>query len=197
MSLIVGLNKCVLCKKPIDDGVNQCPHCAAQLSFAAPSDFSGVSRGKLMAYTDSYQEILQEKPNDNAANKSIALCYLMLQMYDEAYTYFMKATVSNYDDADAYYYAAVCMMKGKKAFLHTRPEIDKCLELLNAAISVDPKGIYYYYMAYIKYDYFKRKFLITKPDFKECLLKAKNYGCTMAEVNEMYSVLGVEKVNMV
>ena len=188
---------CCHCGHPVEAGAKKCPQCWELLTIESPAEVAALPPMKVNGYVRTFQQALNTEPNNIAINKSIAFCYLMLQMYDQAYDYFMKATVSNYDDADVYYYAAISALKGKKAFLHTRPEIDKCLELLNAAISVNPRGIYYYYMAYIKYDYFKRKFLITKPDYKECLLKARNFGCTQAEVNEMYSVLGVEEVNMV
>jgi hypothetical protein len=102
----------------------------------------------------------------------------------------------NFDDADTYFYAALCALKGKKAFLQMRPQIDKVLELLNAAIMIEPKGIYYYYMAYIKYDYFKRKFLNTSPNYQDCLTKAKSLGYSSLDVKEMFSILGVEEIAM-
>lgn len=49
------------------------------------------------------------------------------------------------------------------------PNINKAEEYLNAACMIEPKGFYYLFWAYIKYDYFERKFLNTSPDYKELL----------------------------
>ena len=118
-------------------------------------------------------------------------------MYDEAYNAFSKAIVDNFDNSETYFYAAICLLKGKKAFLQTRPEIDKILELMNAATMIEDRGIYYYFMAYIKYDYFKRKFLNTTPNYKDYLAMAKAKGYSELDVNTMFDVMGVEKINIV
>lgn len=60
------------------------------------------------------------------------MCYLKLKMYDKALGAFEKAIEDNFDDSEIYFYAAICLLNGKKAFLNQRPTIDKILEYLNA-----------------------------------------------------------------
>lgn len=189
--------KCPNCDAPVSVEFTECEWCHAPVMIKTFGSMSSLNPLKLNKYASSYRKALAENPDSTALNTSIAMCYLKLKMYDEAYNYFSKAIIDNFDDADTYFYAAACVLKGKKAFLNSRPEIDKCLELLNAAIMIEPKGIYYYYMAYIKYDYFKRKFLNTTPNYKDCLAQAKVYGYSQADVDELYAILGVDPVAIV
>jgi hypothetical protein len=68
---------------------------------------------------------------------------------------------------------------------------------MNAATMIEPRGIYYYFMAYIKFDYFKRKFLNTTPNYKDYLAKASAMGCSPTDIGMLFDILGVEKPNMV
>ena len=81
----------------------------------------------------------------------------------------------------------------KKAFVAPRRTIDDAVNYLNRATAIQPKGIYYYLLAYIKYDYFERKFLNTTPNYKQLLKTAAEKGVTTAEINNLYSVLGVQR----
>ena len=173
-----------------------CKWCRSPVQITSFSSVASFSMPQLSKYTSSYRKDLVEHPNDTSLNASIAFCYLQMKMYDDAYSAFSKAIVDNFDNSEIYFYAAVSLLKGKKAFLHTRPEIDKMLELVNAAIMVEPRGIYYYFMAYIKHDYFKRKFLNTSPSYKDYLLQAQMLGCSGADVQLFYSAAGVEPINM-
>ena len=48
-------------------------------------------------------------------------------------------------------------IRGKKAFLSNKSTITQIETFINDAISIESKGVYYYFMAYIKFDYYKRK----------------------------------------
>lgn len=189
--------KCPNCGAGVAANQEKCEWCRSPVCITSFNSISDMSPLQLNKYASAYRKELAEEPNNREINTSIAFCYLKLKMYDEAYNCFSKAVVDNFDNSETYFYAAVSLLKGKKAFLHTRAEIDKILELINAALMIESRGIYYYFMAYIKHDYFKRKFLITKPDYKECLASAQMAGCSSADINHFYSVAGVEPVNMV
>jgi hypothetical protein len=99
----------------------------------------------------------------------------------------------NFDDSETYFYAAVCLLNGKKAFLNQRPTIDKVLEYINAALMIEPKGIYYYYLAYIKYDYFERKHFRTTPNYREALQMAVDAGLSDFDIEQLFAILGVAR----
>ena len=81
-----------------------------------------------------------------------------------------KATISAYENdhidikssivleiAKALNCSGSYLLEGKKAFLTTRTVINQIETYINDAISIEDKGVYYYFWAYIKYDYYKRK----------------------------------------
>ncbi|MBQ8903263.1 MAG: hypothetical protein IJY73_03050, partial [Oscillospiraceae bacterium] len=92
-----------------------------------------------------------------------------------------------------FFYAAVCVLKGRKAFLVPRPEINKIEEYLNAAIMIEPRGIYYYFQAYIKNDYYNRKFFKTSPTWQEALAMAEQAGYSPYDAEQLFAILGVER----
>ena len=189
--------KCPNCGAGVTADQETCEWCHAPVYISSFNSISDMPMMQVNKYASGYRKELANNPNSTELNASIAFCYLKLKMYDEAYAAFSKAIVDNFDNSETYFYAAVSLLKGKKAFLHTRPEIDKMLELINAALMIETRGIYHYFMAYLKHDYFKRKFLNTTPNYKDCLMKAQAMGCSRADIDHFYAVAGVEPVTMV
>jgi tetratricopeptide (TPR) repeat protein len=144
-------------------------------------------------YIASYREQIIEHPDNKQLNGSIAMCYLRLKLYDKALPCFEKAMEENFEDSTPFFYAAVCLLKGQKAFVLMRPIIDKIEEYINAAAMIEPNPIYRYFQAYIKYDYFGRKFFKTSPTWQEALQEAKNAGISETDIAQLYQVLGVER----
>ena len=56
---------------------------------------------------------------------------------------------------------------------------------------IEPKGIYYYFLAYIKYDYFARKYFKTSPSYQEALAMANDAGLSAFDIEQLYGILGV------
>jgi tetratricopeptide (TPR) repeat protein len=144
-------------------------------------------------YANEYRKALESEPDAKDLNGNLAMCYLKLKLYDKALSAFEKAIEDNFDNSEMFFYAAVCVLKGRKAFLVPRPEIDKAEEYLNAAMMIEPRGIYHYFQAYIKNDYFKRKFFSTSPTFEEALANARAAGLSPTDVDNLYATLGVER----
>lgn len=184
---------CPGCGAPVQTNQQTCEWCQNPIVITSFSTVSSMSPLQLNKYAASYRKDLAENPDNPELNLSIGMCYLKLRMLDEAYAAFSKAIVDNFDNSEPYFYAAVCLLKGKKAFLASRPDIDKILELMNAAVMIEPRGIYYYFMAYIKFDYFKRKFLNTTPSYKELLAQATAAGCSQTDITTLFEMIGVEK----
>ena len=147
---------------------------------------------ELGKYTRTYQNALKSSPDSVEINNSVAMCYLKLKMHDKAYSAFEKAIESNLDNPETYFYAAISLLSGQKAFLTPRPKIDKIEELMNAATMIEPRGIFYLFWAYIKQDYYKRKFLKTSPDYQEVLAMANEYGYSELDRDNLFNLLCVE-----
>ena len=109
-----------------------------------------MSLPEVNKYAGSYRSALAKYPDNTELNNSIAMCYLKLKLYDKAQAAFAKAIEDNFDNSETYFYAAISLLRGKKAFLAKRTDIDKIEEYIQAALMIEPKGIYYYLFAYIK-----------------------------------------------
>ena len=156
MSYQVAELKCPGCGSPL--AVNQlvCDYCHQPVTITSFNSVFSMPAPALNKYAGACRKALAEDPDNMELNNSIAMCYLKLGLYDKALPAFEKAMEDNFDNSETFFYAAVCLLQGKKAFLHPRPVIDKVLEYINAALMIEPRGIYYYFMAYVKYDYFER-----------------------------------------
>jgi tetratricopeptide (TPR) repeat protein len=183
--------ECPGCGRPISIGQKVCS-CGRPIVISTFSSVSGMSLPELNKYAKTYQKALATNPDNTLLNNSVAMCYLKLKMYDKAYDAFEKAIEDNFDNPETYFYAAISLLSGHKAFLTPRPKIDKIEELLTAAISIEPRGIFYLFWSYIKYDYFKRKFLRTSPDYIELLSKAKESGYSDIDRENLFSIIGIE-----
>lgn len=185
--------ECPGCGSSISLETTQCPVCFRDIVITTFRSVASMTDGELRNYTHSYQKALSTSPDNEKLNLSIAFCYLKLKFFEKALPYFDKAAEDNFDNSEIYFYAAVCLLKGRKAFQLVHAEIDRVEEYVNAAVMIEPKGIYYYFWAYIKYDYYFRKHLRTSPDYKEYLQTARKAGLSQTDIKQLYDLLGVSR----
>jgi len=122
-----------------------------------------------------------------------AMRFFQRKQYGNALTAFEKAIVADSDNSETYFYAAICLLQGKRPFRHQRPTINKVEEYLNCALAITPKGIYYYFQAYIKFDYFEMKHFAVSPTWQQALQRARTIGYSSDEVDQLYSMLGTNR----
>ena len=184
--------KCPNCGAAVDTSQKICKYCKQPITISTFNSVYDMPMPLLNKYANAYKQALSESPDNKELNNSIAMCYWRLKLYDKALSAFEKAMEDNFDNSETFFFAAVCLLKGQKAFLTQRSSIDKIEEYLNAAISIEPKGIYYYFLAYIKYDYFNRKSYNTSPTYQECLNMATQAGVSSFDINQLFiEILGV------
>lgn len=182
---------CPGCGARVDTGQKKCAWCSQPIVISTFNSVYTMPIPMVNKYAEAYRKALSEHSNNSELNKSVAICYLKLKLYAKALTAFEAAIENDFDDSETYFYAAVCLLKGKKAFLAQRSDINKCINYINAANMIEPRGIYYYFLAYIKYDYFERKYLNTSPSFTECLQLANDYGTSEYDISMLFDILGV------
>jgi tetratricopeptide (TPR) repeat protein len=170
-----------------------CPTCEKPYQIKNYRTVASMDPPQINKYITTIQTQLVENPGDKQLNGSLGICFLKLKLLEKALPFFEKAMEDNFADPNPYFYAAICLLKGKKAFLAMRPEIDLIEKYLDAAISLEPRGIFYYFRAYIKYDYYSRKFFKTSPTWQEALMNAKNAGVTADDIRDFYQIAGVER----
>ncbi len=187
--------ECPGCAAPLTLNTKTCPKCFRPIIISTLNTINGFSPLELKKQIKSYSKVMALESDSEELNLSVAFCYMKLKLYDKAIPCFEKALEENFDNADAYFYAAIALLKGKKAFLASRSTINKVIEYIEAANMIEPKGIYYYYLAYIKYDYFERKYLKNVPTYRECITEAVNLGLSDTDIETMYELLGVDRPN--
>lgn len=186
--------QCPGCAAPLTIGTKICPKCSRPIVISTlMNTISGFSTAELKKRVTSYSKEIASNQADSELNMSAAFCYVRLKLYDKALICFEKTLEENFDNSDMYFYTAVALLKGKKAFLSSRGIINKIIEYIDAANMIEPKGIYYYFLAYIKFDYFERKFLNNPPSYRECLTEAVDLGLSEADVEALYELMGVGK----
>jgi tetratricopeptide (TPR) repeat protein len=144
-------------------------------------------------YASSYRKALADNPDNQDLNYSVAACYLKLKMYDKALEAFETAMKDNFDNSETYFCAAVCLLKGKRPFLQTKPVINKIEEYINAALMIEPRGIYYYFQAYVSYDYYAQKGFRSLPSYQELLRSAQDAGYSVYDTDNLFSILNVSR----
>jgi len=184
MSQVIDLN-CPGCGGPVGVGQKECNYCHRPIYI---SMFNSVFNMKM----PELKKDLDINPNSQKANFSIAMCYWNLKLYDKALPAFEKAIEDNFDNSESFFYAAVSLLKGKKAFLAPRTDIDKAVEYINAALMIEPRGIYHYFLAYIKHDYFERKGFTITPNWQEHKSEAMIAGVSSADIEQLFEMLQVE-----
>ena len=184
---------CPGCGDRVTISQKECKFCHKPIIISTFNSVYSMSMPEVNNYTNEFKKALIENPDNKDLNTSIAMCYLKLKLYDKALLAFEKAIVENFNNSEIFFYASVCLLQGNKAFLVQRPTIDKIEEYINAALMIEPKGIYYYFWAYIKYDYFSRKFFNTKPTYQETLLLSMNNDVSEFDKNQLFSILSVPK----
>lgn len=180
--------ECPGCGRPVSIGQKECA-CGRPILISTFNSLGSMSILEVNKYANSFRKALNTAPENKDINRSAGLCFLKLKMYDAAISALDVALKDNFDDPEAFFYASVCRLRGKKAFMASRMDIDKIVELMNAAIMIEPRGIFYFFLAYIKYDYFERKYLNTSPDYKSLLADAKQAGYSELDVTQLFDLL--------
>jgi tetratricopeptide (TPR) repeat protein len=184
--------KCPNCGAAVDTGQKTCKFCKQPVVISTFNSVYEMPMPMINKYANAYRQALADSPDDKELNNSIAMCYLKLKLYDKALSAFEKAMEDNFDNSETFFYAAICLLKGQKAFLAPRAAIDKVEEYINAALLIEPKGVYYYFLAYIKYDFFSRKFFNTSPTYQEALAMASSAGVSPFDIQQLFAILGVD-----
>lgn len=186
---------CPSCGAAVDMGAKKCAYCRSPLYIQTFQSVENMSLVELNKHTMAYQQALAKDPENMECSKSIAYCYLKTRLYDKAIPAFEKAIENNFSDADLYMYTAICLLKGKRPFVTVKTVIDQAIEYLNSAIMIENKGIYHYLLGYIKYDYYEQKHLNITPGFLDELIVAHQIGLTVADKNNLFTLLGVPMPN--
>ncbi|MBE6589248.1 MAG: zinc-ribbon domain-containing protein [Ruminococcaceae bacterium] len=174
----------------------ECSFCGTKIPAAAKSTF--VCRGCGKFFCANHLNSETQKCASCSAEESNAKferykAEIRMQKYDSALMYFKGAMSDLSADPDVYYYAAIAALRGRPARGQEQYVIDAVEKYIDLAIQNKPKGIYYYLLAYVKYDFYERNYRQTKPNYKEAFALAIKNGVGRQEIEEMYSLMRVTR----
>ena len=190
--MVVSVQRCPNCNASLATNMTLCEWCDSPVVISSFSSFGNMSMPKVNKYANAYKEMMEENPDNELLAISLGMCFMRLKLYDKAYAAFDKAISVYTENSEVYFYAAVCCLGGKKAFLAGKANVDKAISMLEIANDLEPRGIFYYFDAYLRFDFYKRKALNIKPGYLESLMKAKSLGYSRADVQMLFELLGVE-----
>lgn len=190
MSLMESINlTCPGCQAPVSQSMKECPYCGRPVvvtTFGDVMKLSGLDLRK-------YQNAFSNRNNGDPLNDiSLGFVFLRSKLYEKAIAHFDKVIDSYFENGEVFMAAAAAQLKGKKPFLNVRSDINLAEKYLDIAIEIDNKAIYYYFLAYIRYDYHFRKGFGISPNYREYLQKAINMGVTQTDIHTLFELLNTE-----
>lgn len=188
----VSIPRCPSCNNALAQNVRVCEYCDSPVVITSFSTLDNMSSPKVNKYANAYKNMMDDNPDSEELAISLGMCFMKLKLYDKAYAAFDKAISAYTENPEVYFMAAVCALGGKKAFLAGKANVDKAISMLQIANDVEPRGIFYYFDAYLRYDFYKRKALNIRPGYTESLMKAETLGYSYADAQLLFELLGVE-----
>ncbi len=172
-------------------GTNICEFCGKELFITTFNPLFNMNFPDVNKYMRSYSSGGFGETDEQKAKRLMALglCQLKFKLYDKAAQSFEEVVNIAYDCAEAYYCAAVCVFKGNRPFLSNIKSVERAEQLLSAALSVSGKGIYYLFAAFIKKDFYERKFYKTSPSSRDYKAEADKLGVPQGDKTSLEQLL--------
>ncbi len=155
---------CPMCGAAISVTQKVCEYCHSPITIC---NLKSLNNLNLQSYIKNFSEALNKNKTNTDISTSLAMCFLKLKQYQNAIKNFEAISNENITNPNYYYYYALALLEGKKPFLVSMSSIKKAISLLDTAVLLQDEPIYHYFLAYIKYDFYKRKFLNIEPSYKD------------------------------
>ena len=188
--------KCSNCGSPLSPSQSTCEYCGGPVVVTSFNSVYAQELPTLNKLTRALDKDLREGNSPELSGNikfTLGGCYLKLKLYDKALQRFEEAIEENFDNPEAPFYAAVSLLKGKKAFLTPMANIKKAIEYVDAALMVEDRGVFHYFLAYIKFDFYARKYLRISPDWREELQSALATNLSPTDCDMLFDILAVPR----
>ena len=188
--------KCSNCGESLSESMATCPSCDQPVVIRRVSSLLGLTPQELSARSRLVDfEAMREcgDPLDVDADFTAGCCLLRLKMFEQAIVRFEKVVSANPCNADVFFCMAIAVLKGKRPFLTPLADVRKAQDSLIAATMIEDRAIFHYFLAYIKQDFYARRFLRVQPDWRQELQSAQLMGITVEERGELFELLGQKR----
>lgn len=178
--------RCPTCGGRVSATEKICEYCGNAVALDYSINFATIDSAKLGKHISQYESIdgdFEEK------DQTLALCYIRLKQYKKAIAVLDNAINNGPQNPDFYFLKAISLLQGQKPFNVHLSDIKDALNNLNSAVMIENKGIFRFTMAYIKYDFYKRKFLRISPSYEDELKLAKANGFALYDLQKLQGLL--------
>jgi hypothetical protein len=154
---------------------------------------SGPVLGPVYGGSGNIYNYAREDPRTVAAKHFAAgEQHLNLGLRREAAKEFALAAANDPANPDAYYLGAIALLDGSKAIRASLERVREVENLIRAAMGLEDRAIYHYFLAYLSHDYYERKFLKPPGSWQAPALEAVRKGLTQEAINSLFTRLSVE-----
>lgn len=190
--------RCSGCGNALATSEHFCKFCGNAVVVSSFNSVYAATAQDAMKWARSLDKDLAEDTNNEAWGQIVvtqAFCYLKLRRYDEALAKFKAAIEENFDNPEPYFYAAVCLLRGRKAFLTPLADIKLAMGYIDSAQLIEGRGAFNYFLAYIKLDFHSRRCLRASPDWQDELAIAHSAApsVSLTDAEMLFTTLGVER----
>lgn len=159
--------------------------------MTAPGDRSSrVGRDNFGVIITGNENVVQVGP-DQAQHLRSGMKHLRLGLHANALEDFRLAMNGGPENPDLYYLCAVATLGGRKAFLAPLASIREAEALIQAALRLEQRGVFHYFLAYLGLDYYERKHLRAPTPWRSSLERAWRLGVTQDEIDSLFNLLSV------
>jgi tetratricopeptide (TPR) repeat protein len=188
--------RCPGCGSPWSTSEAYCKYCGRQVIINSMSDLISMDARTLKAHTRVFEDALDLGSDDPSIHSSLGMCFLKLGLRSKALEHFEKAMVDDIENSETYFFAAIAELDGKKPFLATLSMVRTAEEYLTAALRLEDRGIYSYFFAYLRFDYYERKSLNCQPGYETFLDDAFRNNVTNLDIQNLFELLGVDRTTV-
>jgi tetratricopeptide (TPR) repeat protein len=190
--------RCSGCGGALAPSEHFCKFCGNAVVVSSFNSIYAATAQDALRLARTLDRDLAANPGDETRsqiNATQAFCYLKLKRHDEALARFKAAAEDNFDNPEPFFYAAVCLLRGKKAFLASLADIKDAIGHINSALMMEDRGVFHYFLAYIKHDFHARRCLRVSPDWQAELAAAHAAAPSVspADADMLFATLGVER----
>jgi len=189
--------RCSGCGSALATSEHSCKFCGNAVVVSSFNSVYAATAQDAVKWARLLDKDLSESENDETRGQitaTQAFCYLKLHRYDEALAKFRAAIEENFDNPEPYFYAAVCLLRGRKAFLASLADIKLAIDYIASAQLIENRGVFNYLLAYIKLDFHSRRCLRVSPDWRDELATSHSAAppVSPADAEMLFTTLGVE-----
>jgi tetratricopeptide (TPR) repeat protein len=192
-SLTAVVPECPQCGAPVKQGSKTCYKCYSDYIITSVSSFKKLAdvESGVKKYLRAYEASIRSGGESAEIYTAMGTCQLQRGLHKHALNCFEKAIALLPEDGDAYYYAAVALLNGKRPFLSTLPVIKQAVAYIDLALELSDSGAHYYLKYLVHADYYEKKQLRCSPSSGDLLRLANEYGMNEVEAEDIKQLVGL------